>query len=235
MARSGSTIIASFFNSLEGGFIVGEPHSAIFSERPFGHDWPIHFTNRHGDFILRQPDDTGVDILQQIQDYAADNGADIYGFKDVWTQNTNPLEIVSSYGERLDYAFLIIREPRAIYQSTLDKYRPGQIAPSPITFYTMYRNTLELCSSEQKSNIIPISYELFVKNPIGHVSDITGWEIEGEVELVQFPGVGDVKGRTSKSIDSEYKRKKVYEGPMLSGSDKLYVEFLEKFPHLGVE
>lgn len=223
MPRSGSTITGSFFNSLDGGFVVGEPHSMIVADRPFGHDWPAYIDTDAGLFKLYPKGE--VDPLRQIEVFALINGFDIYGFKEVCTVKTDPSQIVELYGDRLDAVFVLMREPRKVFRSMTKNTPEGSLPTSPLTFYEWYRSIFEFCDGDYPFPVHIIYYEQFIKNPERHINEVAGWEFEGSVSLRKFPGSGDLSARGSKVV----RAKDIgipYKGNLLDGMDKLYEEFL---------
>jgi hypothetical protein len=227
MPRSGSTIISSLFNSLDGAFVVGEPHSMVNAPRPFGHDWPAIITTAHGTFNLYPRGD----VLEQIQTYGKKYGADIFGFKEVYTINSDPLEIIKHYGSRIDVTFVIFREPRKNYASILANKPDLSLPMSPLTYISQFKSLVDICNPTLNTKIFPISYELLTRNWVRHMYDAIGWSLAGKMELEKYPGTGDAEGRASKKIRTEIYRKP-FDGNILRKADVAYNAVLARYPYL---
>jgi hypothetical protein len=230
MPRSGSTIVASFFNSLDGAFIVGEPHSMVAAKRPFGHDWPAMIVTEDGIFKLFPKND----VLEQIRQYGKVSGASIYGFKEVYTINSDPIEIIKYYKHRIDVVFVLFREPRKNYASALANKPDLSLPMSPLVFMKQLETLVDLCQPTLNTKIFPISYELLIKNPTGHIYDASGWEFDQNndfIKLKKFPGSGDAEGRGSRHIRPSNMRKP-FEGDILRKADTMYGTVLARYPYM---
>lgn len=187
--RSGSTIITSFLNSLDGATIWGEPHGYHMSIRE-----RIPFKTRHGDGVLVP----GNDVLSQIEKFATEHNLLIYGFKDLWdaTKGICPIEIVTDYGGRLDKVLLSTRHPRKTYASMIALGHPDSITAK--IFSDKYVEFCEYCLDNEKCT--PIFLDSFRESPIRSVGAATGWTIDGALEMKQYTGGGDPHGMQSSSI-----------------------------------
>jgi hypothetical protein len=225
MPRSGSTIMSSLINSVDGSFVVGEPHAMARAQRPPGMSHiPNILDTRYGAFRL----ETGTDVLGQLEAFGESAGARIIGFKECWVPVVEPLRLIKHYGDNLSHVLIAIREPRTNYMSIVEREHLGKMSPEEFTEkyvklieYVLLNNSVTYNKKAQ-----PIVYELFIENPFEEVRRATGWIIEGDLELKMYAGGGDEKARTS-TIVKDYNWREKYAGPELNRADRAYEILME--------
>lgn len=202
MPRSGSTIMSSLVNSLDGALVVGEPHAMVRAQRPPGmSSVPTIIDTRYGTFRMFP----GLDVLSQLETIAtvastSGNGYDIQivGFKECWVPTVEPIQLLEHYDNRLTHRVVMLRDPEKNYASMM-AYQYTIKGVTPIQFTEQY---CELAEYALKPGIGIMSYELFRSAPLKALNIATGLEVAGALELKQYAGGGDPLARGSKEIRS---------------------------------
>jgi hypothetical protein len=220
MPRSGSTIVASFVNSIDNSLIIGEPHRLARRPRPnvFERTPNIYYT-RYGRLDIR-PDSN---ILDQIDSFAAEHNCTMWGFKECWTPWTNPIELLSEYWNRMHKVLVTIRHPRANYASIVDL---GNEPWEPKSYNKAYTALIAQCNTSASSE--PIILDKFREDPVRTINRALGVGSESAFPLKQFGGGGDTYASTAKKIHKVDTRA-LYDGDDIDESIEAYDQLLEKY------
>lgn len=223
MPRSGTTIITSFLNSLDGAIVVGEPHRMAMREAPDGFRWPTIIDTRFNQFHIRPEED----VLQQIERFAEFNYLNIYGFKEACMGVLDPIRLVLGYGSRIDIVIVTMRDPRKTYNSMFLLSPTGH--PPPIyDFSDTFVNLVSATFAYQKFR--PVILDHFRADPIRAIELATGWKLGGELNLKKYAGGGDPSAATTKRIIGVDRRAQ-YGGHELDIADEAYQEILNSFKY----
>lgn len=215
MPRSGSTIIASFINSIDRATIWGEPHHYQAQNN-------VVFKTRYGNRVLIKD----ADVLQQIRDFSAKKDLAIYGFKELWNISTNlcPIEVVRHYKDRLQATLVSTRHPRKTYGSLLALGFPKSITPE--IFSAKYIEFCTFCLENDRCS--PVFLDEFRATPMKSVAKATGWEISGELAIKQYTGGGDLLAMGSSKIISHDQRAG-YIGEELDDATDAYHALMQEY------
>lgn len=212
MPRSGSTIVASFFNSLPKAIIMGELHRAGVSKA---------IESRHGSFYADFAD-PNTSALSQLGAFAEEHGLWLYGIKDVLDNNRgfDPAVLMKEYEEQLDLILVLFRDPRRQWTSIVSLGHKKHIPRTE--FVRRYREAYDSLGGKY----VPFVYEKFIASPVGYARLVTGWDIPDKVPLQQYSGAGDVYARSSKAINKRDSRPAA-SGRQLDGVARLYSSLLK--------
>lgn len=195
MPRSGTTIVASFINSLDRATIWGEAHRIV------GKTFRRIMNTRYGTGMLRP----NHSVLTQVEQFAVNHNLLIYGTKDVLDSIvTDPIAIYRSYGTRYDHVFVTFRDPRKTWASIKALGNARGLRMTENEFIWRHNAFVDYCI--RMNNATPIILERFRKDPIGYMSTQMGLEISGPVILEQYTGTGDAHAKYDKEIRPETKR-----------------------------
>jgi hypothetical protein len=203
MPRSGSTIMSSIFNSVDGGFVVGEPHAMVRVQRPPGMSHiPTIMDTRYGTFQIRP----GNDVLSQLVAIAehVELKSDIrmlcVGFKECWVPVVEPIQLVKNYlhAGRLSHIIICVRDPRKNYASIVAR-QFGVKGMSPEEFTDKYVKLIDYGMTGH-SMVKMMIFERFIQDPLGEAMRATGFDISGEPELKMYAGGGDEAARVAKEV-----------------------------------
>lgn len=221
MPRSGSTIVTSLLNSFNQAAVFGEPH------RSYDKPTVTEFPTRYGPLML----EPRVEVLGQIEKFAMRHRLEMFGFKEVLDplNNVLPIEIVEGYGERLDYIFVTVRDPRRNYSSLVQLGHAKSLDMSPQAFTAEFRRFAEGILSFHLPPIIPVVLEKLRMDPMGHIRQVTGWEAPGQYTMQQYSGGGDPHAmKATLVMKTDYRPR--YEGNELDEADEYYNAILQ---HIG--
>jgi len=196
LPRSGSTIVASVVNSIDGSLIIGEPHRLTSMPRPRGFEKrPIIFHTRYGRFDAYK----GSSILDQIDEFALQHDTTMWGFKECQTFMTDALDlVVSEYSGRIDKVLDTIRHPLTNYSSlNALGHRPWE----PESYNKAYASLVKYSMTNAIAS--PVVLELFRKNPVGVIESALGVSAQSAFPLKQYGGGGDTYASTAKKIMKE--------------------------------
>lgn len=219
MPRSGSTIVTSLLNSFNGAAMFGEPH------RSYGKPSPTKFATRHGDLVLRPKED----VLTQITRFALERNLDLFGFKEVFdsSMTIDPLNLVESYGDRVDLVFVTIRDPRRNYSSLVQLGHAKSLGLTPEKFVEEYKRfVIELALWKK---YVPVILEKFRTGPLEQIRRVTGWEVPGQYKMKQYSGGGDPHAMVATLVNRNDYRPR-YIGPELDEADEYYNRALRIAP-----
>ena len=193
--RSGSTILCSFFNSIERCVFVGEPHRSTGI---------LRIPTRFGD-IAMHIDNCTNDIIA----FGRKRSLLMCGYKEVYAPGTPNLlnEVMVDDARRLTFAIGIFRDPIKSYSSVValgHRARGARNPMSPQEFCGAYRDIYTAVS--RASNGILLTYEYFIEDPIGYINTKFPFEISGALNMLpnQVRG-GDphaIKATEIKKVDS---------------------------------
>jgi hypothetical protein len=208
MPRSGSTIIASFFNSIDRSFCLSEP----FRSRVM-----LKLDTEFGPIVIR-PKSKIMDIVSFVQQHEPR----IYGWKEVYNRGVPGQfwRIMSETLPLLDTRVAVIRDPRRAYASHVALATGGDAWPArewQAAYLSVYHTLLHF-------NFRFLLFERFLSNPIDHVNETLGLGLYGVPGLVpnQLKG-GDVGGMESARIRKEDIRPP-YQGDGIEQAESLYRE-----------
>lgn len=221
LPRSGTTVVASFLNSIEGATIWGEPH------RSSGVSGGIPMRTRYGDANFSPRDG----VMDQIETFAAEKGLWLYGLKEVTdsTLGVFPMEIASKYDDRIDLVFAMVRNPRKTWASIHAIGHDKGLGWSVDIFADEYIKFANFSLDNNKA--VPIVMSRFIKNPRAYMQSKLGFEIVGSSKLLQYTGGGDPATVQPGSIIRNADDRPPYIGPELNAASELYKEVvnMEKF------
>lgn len=195
MPRSGSTIVASYINSLDGALIVGEPFLQVQRPRPTAKAWPTIVPTRYGSLNIPYQ----ASVLDSIDDFAKYKPIQILGFKECMTAAVDVVDLVQHLLPVLDLVLVVLREPRKNFMSMRQLTPEGHIPLSVEEFNEWYIRLVDL-TYLRTSKIQPLNLDFFRINPALELEDATGWDLAGEHAFRQYAGGGDTSARTAKSV-----------------------------------
>ena len=214
MPRSGTTIVASFINSLDRATIWGEAH------RVWARTSPIMMDTRYGIGVLRN----SGDVLGQVKAFAEKNDLLIYGTKDVLDGIvTDPIATYRSYGWKYDQVFVVFRNPRKVWASMKSLGNASGLGMTEDRFIQKSNAFVDYCI--RTNNATPIILERFREDPIKYMSTKMGLEISGPVILEKYSGTGDRGAMHAKEIRPITKRMPD-DSPALDRAVEAYMEVL---------
>lgn len=192
MPRSGTTVLASFLNSIDGAMIWGEPH------RSRGKPHAVKMPSRYGTVILHPE----MEILPQLKSYASAYGLWMFGFKEVYDSimRLDPINLVSSHGNALDWVFVSIRNPRKNWSSMLAIGHANMLGMDVTGFMRAYKRFIDFSryvnfegayTGVTAPKVFPVVMEKFISNPVAYISSLIGYQIEGAPKLLRYTGGGD--------------------------------------------
>lgn len=195
MPRSGSTIVASYINSINSAMIIGEPFLQAKRPRPEGKDWPTIVDTRYG--TLKIP--YGASVMSCIDEFADGRLILISGFKECMTAAVDVVDLVQKLLPGLDLVLVVLREPRKNFMSMRQLTPEGHIPLSVEEFNEWYIKLVDL-TYMRTSKIQPLNLDFFRIDPALELSDATGWDLEGNHTFKQYSGGGDTNARTAQSV-----------------------------------
>lgn len=172
-ARSGTTLIANFFNSLENGICFGEPMNYA-AANPDAWDDQVrssccgHLANRvHGD-NLQEWLSSALDI----------DGIDIVGFKEGLWDRAPIRPQMRDWVERSEFTIVVLRDPVKVLSSrrALGWELSGR-AEDVLSEY------LELEQLSVMRSVSIVTLESFIQAPVASMRGATGLKFEGALEL----------------------------------------------------
>jgi hypothetical protein len=194
MPRSGSTIVASYINSMPGVFIVGEPFLAANSPRPMGKLWPTIADTDYGEpLIIHQDRPVFPTIMEFVNKIG---GINMVGFKECWTPWTDPITIVEDLG--IHTVLVTIREPPKNYMSMYERRPPDTPPFSVRKFNAEY---VRFCDFPRS---YPVARAVFLDdfrlNPKREIERATGWDLPDHHKFTHFTGGGDESARVATKV-----------------------------------
>lgn len=195
MPRSGSTIVASYINSIDDVAIVGEPYLQAKRFRPANHDWPTVVSTRYG--TLEIP--TTRPPLDCIEEFGGDAGLKIVGFKECRTAAVDVVDLVHELLPRLDLVLVVLREPRKNFMSMRQLTPEGHIPLSVEEFNEWYISLVDL-TYLRTSKVQALNLAFFRIDPALELSDATAWDLEGDHVFKSYSGGGDTNARVAQAV-----------------------------------
>lgn len=219
LPRTGTTVVASFLNSIDGATIWGEPHRSQAVSIPM--------RTRYGDADFSPIDD----VMDQIELFAAEKGLWLYGLKEVMdpTLGVFPMEIASKYEDRIDLVLAMIRDPRKAWMSIYAIGHAKGLGWSAEVFANEYIKFTDLILDNNKA--MPVVMSRFIRNPKAYMQSKLGLKIAGDLKLLQYTGGGDPATVQPGSVIRNVDNRTSYIGPELNAASELYKEVvnMEKF------
>jgi len=212
LPRTGTTIVASFLNSLDEAIVWGEPHRSIGRRGSF----PVR--TRHATFNF-QP---RASIPDQINIFADGNNLWLRGFKEVLDTNLklDPIDLIAKYEHEIDLSLVMIRDPRKTWSSMLAIGHNKGLGISINEFSDLYIQYAEFCYSWD--NVIPIILSNFTANPTSYLKKKLDFDISGATKLLQYTGGGDPHTIQDGTIVHIADNRVPYVGDELDDASKLY-------------
>lgn len=213
MPRSGTTIIASLLNSIEGATVWGEPHRSSHM---------IYMGTRYGNVLM----DPGHNILDQIESFATHNELWLYGFKEVFDPALGIFlhDLVGRYFEKLDKIIICIRDPRKVWASMAGIGHATELGLRISDFSEAYLRHIDFAFEHPKASGAVL--DLILANPI-LLSGVIGVQLHKYDGLRQYTGGGDPHtiqgGAILRSVDA----RPPYTGHELYNAFERYMEFRE--------
>jgi len=195
MPRSGSTIVASYINSITGAMIIGEPFLQAKRPRPEGKEWPTIVDTRYG--TLKIP--YGDSVVGCIDEFAENKLVQISGFKECMTAAVDVVDLVEELLPRLDLVLVVLREPRKNFMSMRQLTPEGHIPLSVEEFNQWYIKLVDFAYL-RTSKIQPINLDFFRIDPALELSDATGWDLKGNHVFKSYSGGGDTNARVAQAV-----------------------------------
>lgn len=176
MPGSGTTIIASFINSLERSIIFGEPTRAGSN---------VTFKSRYEDYRFKPGDK-----LEQIIDFGNRHDLLIRGYKEVWNvRHFHLIELVEGQRDKLDIVLTVLREPRRNYSSMMAmNHNRGTKGSTKQYIIYMYTSLADKILNDPL--YVPIIYDEFIKDPFGTINTKLCWGVVGQMSLGNYVGGG---------------------------------------------
>ena len=209
MPRSGTTIVASFINSLDRATIFGEAGKLpkLFND-------PRPFDTRYGRLMMLPQEN----ILKQIEGFAIKHDLLIYGTKNVFDPWVDPTSM--DYSE-YDHVYVMFRNPRKVWSSMVALNNASGLGMNVDMFIEKHRDFVDFCLSTEKAK--PIILDRFRESPIAYMSQQMGIEINGPVVLEQYTGGGDPNAIKDKEVRRKSQRVPD-ENPALDKAASAYME-----------
>ena len=212
LPRTGTTVVASFLNSIEGATIWGEPHRS----KGVSGDMPMR--SRYGETHFRPRGN----VVDQIESFADMNNLWLYGLKEVEDPHlgVSPMEIASEQGDRLDLVFVMIRNPRKTWTSLDAIGHSRGLGWSVDIFADEYIKFANFSLNNNKT--VPVIMSAFLRSPVVYMQGKLGLEIAGGLRLLQYTGGGDPHTTPLGSVIRGSDNRLEYDGEELDEAEELY-------------
>lgn len=200
LPRSGTTIVASLFNSLDDGFCLGEPHWYVEAGHELaavgkgccgkvGHLWD--------QAAVEEPKSI---YSQFIAPAVVIGGYNLGGYKETWRGDELGYWLLEEHLSRVDFFVLVFRDPIECYDSQMGVGWPAdEWTPARAQMGDSYLRWLS-----DHGRAVVVEYDLFRRDPLGHLNAALAgrFEIQGPVEL-QPTGwsFGDPRANRSRVIE----------------------------------
>ena len=180
VARSGTTILANYINSLENSFCFIEPH------------WSMKLHNKIDEFYLPAINDPDHDLFHKEDNLPLDylisemeNKYNIVGFKETYRKSKDRFrdntELIQNYIDSNLYTIIyILRHPYAVYNSIKRFDRtPLETKKNFEDFISSYKGFLDLIVANR-----PVIYEYFIENPFQEILEKTGIAVKNPSKIL---------------------------------------------------
>jgi hypothetical protein len=197
--RSGTTIIASLFNSLQDAFVLGEPHWYVEAGHPLADVGRDCCGKVEEAWYADDVSDVKRILPDFIKPMVACTDYHLGGYKETWRGDNLGNWLLENHLFPVDFFVIVMRHPIDCHESQMRVNWPADewtIRRAVDAHYKM----LELARYEKS---IIIDYESFRADPIGHVNDALDYkfQIEGPLELQPTGWVfGDPKANKSREV-----------------------------------
>jgi len=199
LPRSGTTIVASLFNSLQDGFCLGEPHWYVKA----GHrieDVGPDCCGKVGYLWVR----AGVSEVMSIypcfiRPAVCIGGYHLGGYKETWRGDILGRLLVKRHLPKVDFFVLVHRDPLDVWHSQLGCNWPTD----EWTQARAVKGARLLCKLGASPKAVNVWYEDFRADPLGHLNAALAgrFEIQGPVSLQPTGWVfGDPRANKSEEI-----------------------------------
>ena len=185
LPRSGTTIVASLFNSMEDGFCLGEPHWFIKSQLEMGKNYTIPecidmcggkgiFTSK--DYAQMHCSDF---LLPNLIAYKLRTSSYLLGgYKETYRGDVLGMRMLALDSIVSDLVIIVLREPYEVHESQMRVNWPAEKWP----LVKAEEGDAILRSFLVDDNVIPVEYNNFCANPIKTINtSLDGrFQVEGE-------------------------------------------------------
>jgi hypothetical protein len=155
--RTGTTIIASVFNSLDDGFCLMEPH-----------------------WYQRATHNREIDIMETWGRWPY-NSTRLIGYKETYRLGHAMCEeLIDRHTPLVDFFVVVFRNPVKVLSS---QHALGWTEWDHPRFVNAAYRRLEELIQEWPDAAIPVVYEDFVPNPLDYLNDKLPFQIEGELRI----------------------------------------------------
>jgi len=199
--RSGTTIVASVFNSLEDGFCLGEPH---WLHEAVGPEAVMEACGKVADH-WRPVTDYMLIMNANVLPMLAREGVCVGGYKETYQHFRHTCEpLLEAHLPLVDFFVVVLRDPRLVLSSLRahgwDNVRVRDINRD-------YERMGELASDRRA---VAIVLEDFVKDPLKYLNGRLPFRIEGPLAL-QPTGhrFGDPAANEAEAVDPEAPARRV--------------------------
>jgi len=196
--RSGTTIVASVFNSLGDGFCLGEPHWLHEAEKGEAD------AQAYGKVAHLRPHPWSVSdymLIMQVNVIPILNRGPFHvgGYKETWQYFRHTCEpLLAAHVPLVDFFVVVLRDPRLALASQRalgwQHLRPRDTN----------KDYLRLGELAQNPKAVPVILEDFVVDPLGYLNARLPFQIEGPLEL-QPTGhrFGDTVANESETVNAD--------------------------------
>ncbi len=199
--RSGTTIVASVFNSLTDGFCLGEPH---WLHEAVGPDAVVEACGKMAEH-WRLVADYKLIMSANVMPMLAREGFRVGGYKETYQHFRHTCEpLLAAHVPLVDFFVVVLRDPRLVLSSLRahgwDNMRVRDVNGD-------YGRMDELASDP---NAVVVVLEDFVVDPLGYLNGRLPFRIEGPLELVPTGHrFGDPAANRSDVVDPDAPARRV--------------------------
>jgi hypothetical protein len=201
--RSGTTIVASLFNSLEDGFCLGEPHWLHEAEGPDAVEEACGKMAEH----WRPVGEYKLIVHANVLPMLALPGYRVGGYKETYQGLRHTCEpLLAAHLPLVDFFVVVLRDPRLVLSSLRalgwDNVRVRDVNQD-------YERMGELA---RKRDAVVVVLEDFVLDPLGYLNARLPFRIEGPLELKPTGHrFGDPAANEATAVDPEAPGRRVME------------------------
>lgn len=199
--RSGTTIVASVFNSLEDGFCLGEPH---WLHEAVGPDAVVEACGKMAD-LWRPVGDYMLIMHANVLPMLARRGFCVGGYKETYQHFRHTCEpLLEAHLPLVDFFVVVLRDPRL----TLASQRAH--GWDNMRVRDMNRDYERMDELAQDPNAVVVVLEDFVKDPLDYLNKRLPFRIGGPLEL-QPTGhrFGDPAANAADAVDPDAPARRV--------------------------
>lgn len=181
LPRSGTTIVASFFNSLEDGFCLGEPHWYVEAGHPLASVGPDCCGKVASLWDMAKVESIDHILPCFIRPAVVIGEYKVGGYKETWRADPLGERLLEQHIPKVDFFVLVHRNANEVWRSQIKRGWPEQEWP----FSRAVVGAVKLYETGNHPKAVSIEYDEFRVDPLRCVNRALAgrFEIEGPVAL----------------------------------------------------